>query len=70
VAVKRQRSMRNWRILCEQSPWCQRKWWACSWFCSSPVSPSSVSVTFDFSIGRIVALSQGHNHKFSYRHQW
>jgi hypothetical protein len=35
--------MLNWlfglpgRILCEQSPWCLRKWWACSWRCSSPV---------------------------------
>jgi hypothetical protein len=33
--------MRNWLfglpegIICEQSPWCQRKWWACSWLCSS-----------------------------------
>jgi hypothetical protein len=26
----------------EQSPWCQRKWWACSWLCTSPVSPTSV----------------------------
>jgi hypothetical protein len=35
--------MRNWlfglpgRILCEQSPRCQRKCWACPWTCSSPV---------------------------------
>jgi hypothetical protein len=54
VAVKRHNSMRNWlfglpgRILCEQSPWCQRKWWSCSWLCSSPVSPFSVSVSLDF----------------------
>jgi hypothetical protein len=31
------------RILCEQSPWCQRKWWACSWLRSSPVSPFGLS---------------------------
>jgi hypothetical protein len=54
VAVKRHSSMRNWlfglpgRILCEQSSRCQRKWWACSWLCSSPVSPFSVSVGLDF----------------------
>jgi hypothetical protein len=40
--------MLNWmfglpgRILCEHSPWCQSKWWACSWLCSSHVSPFSV----------------------------
>jgi hypothetical protein len=45
VAVKCHSGMRHWlfglpgRILCEQYPWCQRKWWACSWLCSSPVSP-------------------------------
>jgi hypothetical protein len=44
VAVKCHSSMRNWlfglpgRILCEHSPWCQRKWWASSWRCSSNVS--------------------------------
>jgi hypothetical protein len=27
------------RILCEQSPRCRRKCWACSWLFSSPVSP-------------------------------
>jgi hypothetical protein len=27
------------RILCEQSPWCTRKCWACSWLYSSPVLP-------------------------------
>jgi hypothetical protein len=43
VAIKHHNSMRNWlfslsgRILCEQSLWCQRKWWACPWLCSSPV---------------------------------
>jgi hypothetical protein len=48
VAVKRRSSMMDWllglpgQILCEQSPWCQRKWWACSWVCSSPASPFSV----------------------------
>jgi hypothetical protein len=46
--------MRNWlfgilgQILCEQFLWCQRKWWACSWICSSPHSPLSVSVDLDF----------------------
>jgi hypothetical protein len=45
VAVKLHSSVRNWlfglpgRILCEQSPWCQIKWCACSWLCSSPASP-------------------------------
>jgi hypothetical protein len=44
VAVKRHSSMRNWlfglpgRILCKQSPWCQKKWWARSWICSSPLA--------------------------------
>jgi hypothetical protein len=37
-------SMRDWLfglpgwIISEQSPWCQRKRWAYSWLCSSPVS--------------------------------
>jgi hypothetical protein len=50
VSVKRHSSMRNWlfvlseRIICEHSPWCQRKWWARS----SPVSSFSVSVSLDF----------------------
>jgi hypothetical protein len=35
-------------VLCQQFPWCQRKWWACSWLFSSPVSPYSVSVSTDF----------------------
>jgi hypothetical protein len=54
VAIKHYSSMINWmfclsgRILCEQSPWCQRKWWACSWLCSSPVSPFSASVSVEF----------------------
>jgi hypothetical protein len=45
VAVKHNSSMWNWLcglpilILCKQSAWCQRKLWACSWLCSSPVSP-------------------------------
>jgi hypothetical protein len=45
VIVERHGSMQNWlfglpaRILWEQSPWCQRKLWACSWLCSSAVSP-------------------------------
>jgi hypothetical protein len=76
VTVRHHSSMRNWlfglpgRIVCEQSPWCQRKWCACSWLCSSPLSPFSVMVSLDFSVGRIVALSQGHNHKSSSHHQW
>jgi hypothetical protein len=54
VAVKLYSSMQNWLfslpelILCKQTPWCQRKWWACSWLCSSPVFPISVSVSVDF----------------------
>jgi hypothetical protein len=54
VAVKRQSSIRNWlfglpgRIIWEQPPWCQIKWWACSWLCSSSVSSFSVSVSLDF----------------------
>jgi hypothetical protein len=54
VAVKRHSSMHNWvfglpeRFICEQSSWCQRKWWAYSWLCSSPVSSFSVSVSLDF----------------------
>jgi hypothetical protein len=54
VAFKRHSSMRNLlfglleRILCEQSSWCQWKWWACSWLCSSSVSPFSVSVSLAF----------------------
>jgi hypothetical protein len=49
VAIKCRSSMRNWlfglpkRILCEQSPWHQGKLLACSWLCSSPVSPISGS---------------------------
>jgi hypothetical protein len=36
------------RILCDQSPWCERKWWIiCSWRCSSHLSPFSVSVSLD-----------------------
>jgi hypothetical protein len=48
ITIKYHSSMRNWlfalpgRILYEQSPWCQRKWWSCSWLCSSPVLPLSV----------------------------
>jgi hypothetical protein len=55
VAVKRHSSKRNWlfglpeQIICKQSSYCQRKLWACSWVCSSPVSPSSVS-EFGFSM--------------------
>jgi hypothetical protein len=54
VAIKRDSNIRNWlldlpeRILCEQSPWCQRKLWTCSWLCLSPVSPFSISVSLDF----------------------
>jgi hypothetical protein len=54
VSVERHNSMRIWmfglpgRILCEQSPRCQRKWWVCSWLCSSLLSPFSISVSFDF----------------------
>jgi hypothetical protein len=54
VAMKRQSNMQNsllglpGRILCEQSPWCQRKLWASSWCCSSPATPFSVSVMLHF----------------------
>jgi hypothetical protein len=54
VAVKRHSTMCNWlfglpgRILSEQSPWCERKLWACSWLCYAPVSHYSVSVSLDF----------------------
>jgi hypothetical protein len=53
VARKGHSSFRNWLFglqgpaLCEQYPWFKRKWLACSWLCSLPVSPFSVSVTFD-----------------------
>jgi hypothetical protein len=53
VAAKRYSSIRNWLfglpecILSEQSPWCQGKLWACSWLCSSPVLPFSVSMNLD-----------------------
>jgi hypothetical protein len=74
VTVKCHSSMQNWllglpvRILYEQSPWCQIKLWATSWLYSWLVSPFSVSVSLDFSIGRIVAMSQGLNHKSSSFH--
>jgi hypothetical protein len=51
VAIKYHSSKRNWlcgllgRIVCERSHWCQRKWWPCSWLCSSPVSPLFVSAS-------------------------
>jgi hypothetical protein len=55
VAIKRHNSMQNWLFglpgqifSYEQSPCCQRKWWAFPWLCSSPVSPVSVSVNLNF----------------------
>jgi hypothetical protein len=54
VAVEGQGCMRNWlfglpgRIRCEQSPWCQRKCWACSWLLPSLVLRFLVSVSLDF----------------------
>jgi hypothetical protein len=45
VVVERYSGMQNWLfsllgwILCEQFPWIQWERWACSWLCSSPVSP-------------------------------
>jgi hypothetical protein len=54
AAVKGHSSMWNWLfslpgwIFCEQSFWCQRKWWACSWLYSSAVSPFLVLVNLDF----------------------
>jgi hypothetical protein len=44
LAVKRRSSLRNWlfgqpgRILYEEFNLSRRKWWTCSWLCSSPVS--------------------------------
>jgi hypothetical protein len=34
--------------LCEQSPWCQRNWWACSWLFSPHVLPFLALVSMDF----------------------
>jgi hypothetical protein len=56
VAIKFHSNMWNWLfclpgwILCEQSTWCKRKWWACCWLCSSFVShfPVSVSLNMPF----------------------
>jgi hypothetical protein len=51
VAVKCHSSIWDWlfglpgRILCEQSPWYQRIWWAYSWLRSSPVEPFLVLVS-------------------------
>ena len=58
------------QILCAQSPWHQRKWWSCSWHCFSPVWPFLAVVTWGFSTGRFVALSQGRNRKPSSHHKW
>jgi hypothetical protein len=59
-------------ILWEQSPWCQRKWWACSWLCSSTVSPFSVSGVWTllctvraFFAKRLSNHCQGPHHTFS-----
>jgi hypothetical protein len=52
--VHHRSSVQNWlsglagRILCEQSPWCQRKWWICSWLCFLPFSSLSVSLSLGF----------------------
>jgi hypothetical protein len=60
ATVKCHSSMWNWlfglpeRVLCEPSPWCQRKRWACSWLCSSPVLHFSVSVSSDFPLGGLL----------------
>jgi hypothetical protein len=49
-------NMRNWlfglsgQILCEQSPSCQRKLWACAWLCSSPSSSFSVPLSLYFHV--------------------
>jgi hypothetical protein len=43
-------SCQNEFFVNNKSPWCQRKWGACIWLCSSPVSPFSVSVEFGFSV--------------------
>jgi hypothetical protein len=76
VTVQCHSSMWNWlfglqgQILCKQSPWCQRKWWACPSLCSSSVLHFYVSVSPDFSTGRIVALSKGHIRTPSSHHHW
>ena len=75
-AVAAERRSRTWnsqfglsgQILCAQSPWHQRKLWSCSWHCFSPVWPLLALVTWGFSTGRIVALSQSHNRKPSSYH--
>jgi hypothetical protein len=74
VAVEGQSSMRNWlfglpgRILCEQSPWSQRKWWACSWRFSSPVSPFSVSESSGFPCTVLTfSLERSSNHCQGFR---
>jgi hypothetical protein len=49
VVLKHHSSMWNWlfglpeRIPYEQTPWCQRKLWACSWLCFSTDLPFTVS---------------------------
>jgi hypothetical protein len=54
VAIEHHNIMRNWlfglpgRILCEQSPWCQRQWCACFSLCTSLASLFSVLVSLDF----------------------
>jgi hypothetical protein len=49
IVVKHHSSMRSSLLgLPKQSPWCQRKWWACSWLCSLPDSPFLVSVSLGF----------------------
>jgi len=58
------------QILCAQSLWRQRKWWSCWWHCFSPVWPFLVLMTWGFSTGRIVTLSQGRNRKPSSHYQW
>ena len=76
VATKRRSRTRNsqfgmlGQILCTQFPWRQRKRWSCSWHCFSPVWPFSALVTWGFSNGRIVTLSQSHNRKPSSHRQW
>jgi hypothetical protein len=56
AVIKHHSSMWNWLfglpgwILCEQSSGCQRKRWACSWFCSSAVSLFSVLMNWIFHV--------------------
>jgi hypothetical protein len=45
-------------------PWCQRKWCACSWLCSSLVSPLFASVSLGFlCMAHAIFLENLYNHR-------